>query len=105
MPIKLLEQGSPIGYCLSPTNPSNNGGIRAATTLVSLNLYFLLQIIQGRRTKVVKTADLQAHNASHREALCACRSAVFTSLNHFLNDKYKTNGFGHTRFPPNNNEI
>ena len=38
-------------------------------------------IIQGRRTKVVKTADLQAHNASRSEALCAHRSAVFTRLN------------------------
>ena len=36
--------------------------------------------IQGCHTKVVKTADLQAHNASRCEALCACRSAVFTSF-------------------------
>ena len=29
--------------------------------------------------KLVKTADLQAHNASLRAALRACRSAVFTN--------------------------
>ena len=62
-------------------------------------------IIQDCRTKLVKTANLQAHNASRCEALCACRSAVFTSLVHFIDDKYKTNGFGHTRFPPNNDDM
>jgi hypothetical protein len=30
--------------------------------------------------KLVGTADLQAHDASHREALCACGSAVFTTF-------------------------
>jgi hypothetical protein len=33
------------------------------------------------------------------------RSVVFTSLNHFKNDKYKTNGFGHTRFPLDNDDM
>ena len=33
-----------------------------------------------RSKNVVKTADLQAHNASLHEALCACRSAVFTTF-------------------------
>ena len=27
--------------------------------------------------KYLKTADLQAHNASRRDTLCACRSAIF----------------------------
>ena len=30
--------------------------------------------------KLVKTADLQAHNAARSDVLCACRSSVFTSL-------------------------
>ena len=32
----------------------------------------------------MKTADLQAHNASQREALWACRSAIFTKIASFL---------------------
>ena len=52
----------------------------------------------------MKVADLQAHNASHREALCACRSAVFTSLVHFIDDTYETNVLGHTRFTPDNDD-
>ena len=32
---------------------------------------------KSKRTKCLKIADLQAHNASWREALCACRSAIF----------------------------
>ena len=50
--------------------------------------------------KMMKTSE-----NSRCEALCACRSAVFTSLVHFIDDKYKTNGFGHTRFPPDNDDM
>ena len=35
--------------------------------------------------KLVKTADLQAHNASLRAALRACRSAIFTNSHLFAN--------------------
>jgi len=108
------HQGSPIGgYCLAPTNPSNNGGIRAATTLVYRRCQVetsYLQIctffrkvkpcfiIQGRLTKVVK-------NSRSTSTQRACRSAVFTSLNNVLNDKCKTDGFGHTQFSPDNDDI
>merc|ERR1711947_55711 len=43
-------------------------------------LTFIVYLSFENCTKLVKTADLQAHNASHREALCACRSAVFTTF-------------------------
>ena len=41
---------------------------------------FVLYLSSIKCTKLVKTADLQAHNASRYKAECACRSAVFTSF-------------------------
>ena len=67
-------------------------------------------IIQDCRTKLVKTADQQAY----REALCACRSAVFTSfVRQVLYDeaglcftKRRTHfKIGDTRFLPDSDDI
>ena len=50
------------------------------TTQIHLSFEIIIYLLVYYYYLLVKTADLQAHNASHREALCACRSAVFTTF-------------------------
>ena len=47
-------------------------------TNIPCRMIIKVLLYNGWCTKIVKMADLQAHNAYHCDALWACRSAIFT---------------------------
>ena len=75
LPFQIMTSDKPVGQLLYMSYIS----LLSGGNLVCPKP-FVLYLSFWKWFKLVKTADLQAHNASHREALCACRSAVFTTV-------------------------